>query len=82
VDKWGNYQQQINGLYGPWTDKLPNAKNIDFKNPFIGTDFQQQIDGLNYLGKRSDGMDLQKLKIHLKQSGIITCKTKSWHLLL
>jgi putative spermidine/putrescine transport system substrate-binding protein len=37
--------KQINGLYGPWTDKLPNAKNIDFKNPFIGTDFQQQIDG-------------------------------------
>jgi putative spermidine/putrescine transport system substrate-binding protein len=26
-----HYQQQINGLYGPWTDKLPNAKNIDFK---------------------------------------------------
>jgi ABC-type uncharacterized transport system YnjBCD substrate-binding protein len=23
--------KQINGLYGPWTDKLPNAKNIDFK---------------------------------------------------
>jgi ABC-type uncharacterized transport system YnjBCD substrate-binding protein len=33
VDKWGNIYQlkQINGLYGPWTDKLPNAKNIDFK---------------------------------------------------
>jgi putative spermidine/putrescine transport system substrate-binding protein len=37
--------KQINGLYGPWTDKLPNAKNIDFKKSFIGTDFQQQING-------------------------------------
>jgi putative spermidine/putrescine transport system substrate-binding protein len=44
-------------------NKLPNAKNIDFKNPFIGTDFQQQIDGFNYPGKRSDGMDLHSDKV-------------------
>lgn len=37
--------RQIDGLYGPWTTKLPNSKNIDFDNPFIGMDFQQPIDG-------------------------------------
>ena len=37
--------RQINSLYGPFTDKLPNAGWIDFKNPFIKTDFQQPIAG-------------------------------------
>jgi putative spermidine/putrescine transport system substrate-binding protein len=37
--------RQIDGLYGPFTQKLPNAKYIDFENPFIGTDFQQPVDG-------------------------------------
>ena len=37
--------RQIDALYGPWTDRLPNAGYIDFANPFIGTDFQQPIDG-------------------------------------
>ena len=37
--------KQIKALYGPWTNKLPNSKYIDFKNPFIGTDFQQPING-------------------------------------
>lgn len=37
--------KQINGLFGPWTSQLPNAKYIDFKNPFIGTDFQQPVNG-------------------------------------
>ena len=37
--------RQIDGLYGPWTDIVPNAKYIDFENPFIGKDFQQPIDG-------------------------------------
>lgn len=37
--------KQIKALFGPWTAQLPNAKFIDFKNPFIGTDFQQPIEG-------------------------------------
>ncbi len=38
--------RQIGGLYGPFTARLPNAQYIDFQNPFIGTDFQQPVDGL------------------------------------
>jgi putative spermidine/putrescine transport system substrate-binding protein len=37
--------RQIDALFGPFTDKLPNAKSIDFKNPFIGYDFQQEVRG-------------------------------------
>ncbi|TXD83510.1 ABC transporter substrate-binding protein [Subsaximicrobium wynnwilliamsii] len=37
--------RQLDGLYGPWTSKLPNSKYIDFNNPFIGMDFQQPIEG-------------------------------------
>ncbi len=37
--------RQIGALFGPWTDKLPNARYIDFENPFIGQDFQQPADG-------------------------------------
>ena len=37
--------RQIEGLYGPWTAQLPNSKYIDFNNSFIGTDFQQPVDG-------------------------------------
>ncbi|SEA65226.1 putative spermidine/putrescine transport system substrate-binding protein [Psychroflexus halocasei] len=37
--------RQIDALFGPWTEKLPNAKYIDFENPFIGKDFQQEING-------------------------------------
>lgn len=37
--------RQIGGLYGPWTNQVPNAKYIDFDNPFIGRDFQQPTEG-------------------------------------
>jgi putative spermidine/putrescine transport system substrate-binding protein len=37
--------RQIDALHGPWVEKLPNAQYIDFENPFIGTDFQQPVDG-------------------------------------
>ncbi|MEO5742478.1 MAG: hypothetical protein ABIS29_17975, partial [Vicinamibacterales bacterium] len=37
--------RQVNGLYGPFTDKLPNARYIDFDNRFIGYDFQQEVNG-------------------------------------
>jgi len=37
--------RQIEALFGPFTDVLPNAEFIDFENPFIGIDFQQPTDG-------------------------------------
>lgn len=37
--------RQIDGLYGPFIDRLPNTQYIDFSNPFIKYDFQQSIDG-------------------------------------
>jgi putative spermidine/putrescine transport system substrate-binding protein len=37
--------RQIQALYGPFTDRLPNARYIDFDNPFIGIDFQQPVAG-------------------------------------
>lgn len=37
--------RQIGGLYGPWTDTVPNSGFIDYDNPFIGIDFQQPIEG-------------------------------------
>lgn len=37
--------RQIDALFGPFTDRLPNARSIDFDNPFIGLDFQQPVDG-------------------------------------
>ncbi len=38
--------RQIKGLYGPFVDQLPNSELIDLENPFIGTDFQEAIDGM------------------------------------
>ena len=37
--------RQVNGLFGPFTNHLPNAALVDFNNPFIGIDFQQKIEG-------------------------------------
>ncbi len=37
--------RQIDGLYGPFVDRLPNSSYIDFSNPFIKYDFQQPING-------------------------------------
>lgn len=37
--------RQIDGLYGPFTDNLPNARYIDFNNRFIKYDFQQEVNG-------------------------------------
>ncbi|WP_148289437.1 ABC transporter substrate-binding protein [Fibrella aestuarina] len=38
--------RQIDALLGPVTDKMPNARYVDFSNPFIGTDFQQPVAGM------------------------------------
>ena len=37
--------RKISALFGPFTDRLPNARYIDFDNPFIRYDFQQEIQG-------------------------------------
>ncbi|MFT4737010.1 MAG: putative spermidine/putrescine transport system substrate-binding protein [Paraglaciecola sp.] len=37
--------RQIKGLFGPFTDQLPNSPLINWDNPFIGTDFQQPVEG-------------------------------------
>ena len=38
--------REIQGLYGPFTERLPNSKYIDWQNPFINTDFQQPVNGM------------------------------------
>lgn len=37
--------RQLKALYGPFTDRLPNNRWIDWTNPFIAIDFQQAVDG-------------------------------------
>jgi putative spermidine/putrescine transport system substrate-binding protein len=37
--------REIDALYGPFAEQLPNGQYVDFKNPFINTDFQQPVDG-------------------------------------
>ncbi|PWN05477.1 ABC transporter substrate-binding protein [Rhodohalobacter mucosus] len=37
--------RQIDALYGPFTGMLPNSTFVNYDNPFIGTDFQQPVDG-------------------------------------
>jgi len=37
--------RQLDALYGPFVDRLPNSTYVDFGNRFIGRDFQQDIDG-------------------------------------
>ncbi|MFK4985652.1 ABC transporter substrate-binding protein, partial [Klebsiella pneumoniae] len=37
--------RQIDGLYGPYTSKLPNFKYVDTENPIIKYDFQQEVKG-------------------------------------
>ena len=37
--------RQIDGLYGPFVQQLPNAKYIDFTDPLIKYDFQEEVKG-------------------------------------
>ncbi len=37
--------RQIDALFGPFTGRLPHAALIDFENPFIKFDFQQEVKG-------------------------------------
>lgn len=38
--------RQIEGLWGPFTQELPNSAYIDFEDPYISIDFQQPINGM------------------------------------
>ncbi|MFQ3214332.1 MAG: putative spermidine/putrescine transport system substrate-binding protein [Marivirga sp.] len=38
--------RKIQGLWGPFVDKLPNAEFIDFTDPIISIDFQQPVNGM------------------------------------
>ena len=38
--------RKIEALWGPFTEKLPNSQYIDFNDPFISIDFQQEINGM------------------------------------
>ena len=38
--------RQVDALLGPFVAKLPNARLLDLQNPFINTDFQQPIAGM------------------------------------
>ena len=37
--------RQIDALYGPYTQQLPNYKYVDTANPIIKYDFQQEVNG-------------------------------------
>ena len=38
--------RQLNALYGPFTHFLPNDSLVDWENPFIAEDFQQEVGGM------------------------------------
>lgn len=38
--------REIDALYGPFTDQLPNSEYVNYDNPFISVDFQQPINGM------------------------------------
>ena len=42
--------RQVDGLYGPYTDKLPNSKYVDYENPIIKYDFQEEVKGMKRPG--------------------------------
>ncbi|WP_341224968.1 ABC transporter substrate-binding protein [uncultured Arcticibacterium sp.] len=35
--------RQVKGLWGPFVEQLPNAKLVNFNDPYIGMDFQQPV---------------------------------------
>ena len=38
--------RKVDGLWGPFVNQLPNAEYINMNDPFINTDFQQPIKGM------------------------------------
>ncbi|MDA9555707.1 ABC transporter substrate-binding protein [Pelobium sp.] len=65
--------QKINGLFGPFTDKLPSSAFINYKDPIIKYDFQQEINGYEApWGKASfigitDSAKVQKTPISMQE---------------
>jgi putative spermidine/putrescine transport system substrate-binding protein len=42
-----SYQlRQLDELYGPFTDKLPSSKHINYQDPYIGWDYEIPLEGL------------------------------------
>jgi len=37
--------RKLNALYGPFTDRLPNSRYVDWASPFVAKDFQQPVEG-------------------------------------
>lgn len=37
--------RKINGLYGPFTQRLPNNQYVDWESAFVAKDFQQPVEG-------------------------------------
>ena len=38
--------QQLDALYGPFTERLPNNQFVNWQSPFIARDFQQPVQGM------------------------------------
>ncbi len=38
--------RKVDGLWGPFVKQLPNAEHINMNDPFINTDFQQPVKGM------------------------------------
>src|SRR5680860_641128 len=38
--------RKVDGLWGPFVKQLPNAKLVNMNDPFINTDFQQAVKGM------------------------------------
>lgn len=38
--------RQLDALYGPFTELLPNNQYVNWQNPFIARDFQQPVEGM------------------------------------
>jgi putative spermidine/putrescine transport system substrate-binding protein len=38
--------RQIDGLWGPFVSQLPHAQYVDFEDPYLNTDFQQPVNGM------------------------------------
>jgi putative spermidine/putrescine transport system substrate-binding protein len=37
--------RKLNALYGPFTERLPNNRYVDWASPFVAKDFQQPVEG-------------------------------------
>ena len=64
--------RQIDGLYGPFVQQLPNAKYIDFTDPVIKYDFQEEVNGYEaawgkaYFIGVTDSARVQKIPITMQ----------------